>query len=44
MPAIVAGLLIATLGLPDTVLGYGVADIAAATLGLVAQYRMNTRR
>ncbi|MER7794827.1 MFS transporter [Streptomyces sp. NPDC097640] len=44
VPAIIAGLLIAPLGLLHTVLGYGVAIIAAAALGLLAQYRMHTRR
>ncbi|MEV5080001.1 MFS transporter [Streptomyces sp. NPDC056159] len=43
VPAIIAGLLIAPLGLPNTVLGYGVAIIAVAALGLLAQYRMHTR-
>ncbi|ADI12435.1 major facilitator transporter [Streptomyces bingchenggensis BCW-1] len=44
VPAIIAGLLIAPLGLLHTVLGYGVVVIAAAALGLLAQYRMHTRR
>ncbi len=39
VPAIIAGLLIAPLGLLHTVLGYGVVIIAAAALGLLAQYR-----
>ncbi|MFE4413307.1 MFS transporter [Streptomyces sp. NPDC056821] len=43
VPAIIAGLLIAPLGLPNTVLGYGVAIIAVAALGLLAQYRMHPR-
>ncbi|MFF7598617.1 MFS transporter [Streptomyces mirabilis] len=42
-PAIVAGLLIAPVGLQGTVLGYGVAVLVAATVGLVAQYRVNAR-
>ncbi|WP_257033750.1 MFS transporter [Streptomyces sp. Ag109_G2-15] len=44
VPAIIAGLLIAPLGLLHTVLGYGVVIIAAAALGLLAQYRVRTRR
>ncbi|MEU5032514.1 hypothetical protein [Streptomyces milbemycinicus] len=44
VPAIIAGLLIAPLGLLHTVLGYGVAVIATAALGLLAQYRIHTRR
>ncbi|MFF1473442.1 MFS transporter [Streptomyces mirabilis] len=43
VPAIVAGLLIAPVGLQGTVLGYGVAVLVAATVGLVAQYRVNAR-
>ncbi|TXS43857.1 MFS transporter [Streptomyces sp. uw30] len=43
VPAIVAGLLIAPLGLLNTVLGYGLVIIAAAVLGLLAQYRLRTR-
>jgi MFS family permease len=43
VPAIVAGLLIAPVGLQGTVLGYGVAVLVAATAGLVAQYRVNAR-
>jgi MFS family permease len=43
VPAIIAGLLIAPVGLQGTVLGYGVAILVAATLGLVAQYRVNAR-
>jgi MFS family permease len=43
VPAIIAGLLIAPFGLQGTVLGYGVAVLVAATLGLVAQYRVNAR-
>jgi MFS family permease len=42
VPAIVAGLLIAPLGLLHTVLGYGAVIIAAAALGLLAQYRTHT--
>ncbi|MGW4982556.1 MFS transporter [Streptomyces mirabilis] len=38
-----AGLLIAPVGLQGTVLGYGVAVLVAATVGLVAQYRVHTR-
>ncbi|MGW1006382.1 MFS transporter [Streptomyces sp. NPDC002520] len=44
VPAIIAGLLISPLGLRDTVLGYGIAVIAAATLGLLTQYRIHKRR
>ncbi|MCF3128945.1 MFS transporter [Streptomyces olivochromogenes] len=44
VPAIVAGLLIAPLGLLNTVLGYGVAILVAAAFGLVAQYRVERRR
>ncbi|MEU2862795.1 MFS transporter [Streptomyces mirabilis] len=43
VPAIGAGLLIAPVGLQGTVLGYGVAVLVAATVGLVAQYRVNAR-
>ncbi|KPI20160.1 major facilitator superfamily MFS_1 [Actinobacteria bacterium OK006] len=43
VPAIVAGLLIAPVGLQGTVLGYGVAVLVAANVGLVAQYRVNAR-
>lgn len=43
VPAIIAGLLIAPVGLQGTVLGYGVAILVAATLGLVTQYRVNAR-
>ncbi|MEV6171631.1 MFS transporter [Streptomyces sp. NPDC051954] len=43
VPAIIAGLLIAPVGLLNTVLGYGLAIIAAAVLGLIAQYRIHTR-
>lgn len=44
VPAIIAGLLIAQVGLLGTVLGYGAAILVAATLGLFAQYRVNTSR
>ncbi|MFJ3306858.1 MFS transporter [Streptomyces sp. NPDC086549] len=44
VPALIAGLLIAPLGLLNTVLGYGVAVIAAATVGLLTQYRIHTDR
>ncbi|WP_405878264.1 MFS transporter [Streptomyces sp. NBC_01136] len=43
VPAIIAGLLIAPVGLQGTVLGYGVAILVVAALGLFAQYRLNTR-
>lgn len=43
MPAIIAGLLISPVGLQGTVLGYGVAILLAATLGLIAQTRVTTR-
>jgi MFS family permease len=43
IPAIIAGLLIAPLGLFTTVLGYGVAILVAAALGLLAQHRAETR-
>jgi hypothetical protein len=43
IPAIIAGLLIAPVGLLATVLGYGVAVGAVAALGLVAQYRLSPR-
>ncbi|GAX55330.1 MFS transporter [Streptomyces olivochromogenes] len=43
VPAVIAGLLIAPVGLRGTVLGYGVAVLVAATVGLVAQYRVNAR-
>jgi MFS family permease len=43
VPAIVAGLLIAPVGLLGTVLGYGVAVLVAASLGLFAQRRVSTR-
>ena len=43
IPAIIAGLLIAPLGLLPTVLGYGVVILAAAALGLVAQRRLYAR-
>ncbi|MCX5554544.1 MFS transporter [Streptomyces sp. NBC_00038] len=43
VPAIIAGLLIAPVGLMNTVLGYGFAIIATAVLGLIAQYRIHTR-
>jgi hypothetical protein len=41
VPAIIAGLLIAQVGLLTTVLGYGVAIIVAAVAGLFAQLRVN---
>ncbi len=41
-PAIIAGLLVAPVGLLATVLGYGMAIIVAASAGLAAQIR-NTR-
>nr|WSY48896.1 hypothetical protein OG999_01200 [Streptomyces sp. NBC_00886] len=44
VPAIIAGLLITPVGLLGTVLGYGVAIVATATLRLLAQYRVNTSR
>jgi uncharacterized membrane protein len=44
VPAIIAGLLIAPVGLLGTVLGYGVAILVVAALGLFAQHRVNTRR
>ncbi|MEV6022184.1 MFS transporter [Streptomyces sp. NPDC052036] len=44
VPAIIAGLLIAPIGLRTTVLGYGVVILATAALGLLAQYRTHTRR
>lgn len=44
VPAIIAGLLIAPLGLLNTVLGYGVAALVAAAFGLVAQYRLGAHR
>ncbi|MDT0462176.1 MFS transporter [Streptomyces gibsoniae] len=43
VPAIIAGLLIAPLGLRTTVLGYGVVILATAALGLFTQYRTHTR-
>lgn len=43
VPVIIAGLLIAPVGLLGTVLGYGVAILVAATLGLLAQYRIGAR-
>jgi MFS family permease len=43
IPAIVAGLLVGVVGLLNTVLGYGVAIIAAAAVGLLAQHRVATR-
>ncbi|MFD3925664.1 MFS transporter [Streptomyces sp. NPDC058614] len=43
VPAIIAGLLIAPVGLLNTILGYGFVIIAAAVLGLIAQYRIHTR-
>ncbi|WP_225828628.1 MFS transporter [Streptomyces naphthomycinicus] len=43
VPAIVAGLLIGSVGLRPTVLGYGVAVLAAATAGLLAQHRIHVR-
>ncbi|MFE7531732.1 hypothetical protein ACFU7Y_39435 [Kitasatospora sp. NPDC057542] len=39
VPAIIAGLLIAPVGLLATVLGYGAAVHAVAAPGLLAQYR-----
>jgi MFS family permease len=42
VPAIIAGLLVAPAGLLATVLGYGIAIILAASVGLIAQIR-NTR-
>ncbi|MGW7379159.1 hypothetical protein [Streptomyces sp. NPDC054794] len=44
VPAIVAGLLIAPVGLLNTVLGHGVAILVAAAFGPVAQYRVERRR
>ncbi|XUL91422.1 hypothetical protein ACQ86D_36405 [Streptomyces galilaeus] len=43
VPAIIAGLLIAPLGLLGTVLGYGIAVLTAASVGLFAQYRVHTQ-
>ncbi|MEU6655965.1 MFS transporter [Streptomyces sp. NPDC046900] len=43
VPVIIAGLLITPVGLLGTVLGYGVAILGVATLGLLAQYRIHTR-
>ncbi|MGW5475083.1 MFS transporter [Streptomyces sp. NPDC004008] len=43
VPAIIAGLLIAPLGLQTTVLGYGVVILATAALGLFTQCRTHTR-
>jgi len=43
IPAIVAGLLVGVVGLLNTVLGYGVAIIAAAAVGLLAQHRVAAR-
>ncbi|GAA4622641.1 hypothetical protein GCM10023196_015650 [Actinoallomurus vinaceus] len=43
VPAIIAGLLIAPVGLLTTVLGYGLVILVVAALGLFAQYRVNTR-
>ncbi|MEU9366819.1 MFS transporter [Streptomyces avermitilis] len=43
VPAIIAGLLIAPAGLPATVLGYGVAILVIAALGLLAQHRVHAR-
>ncbi|MFI9047148.1 MFS transporter [Streptomyces sp. NPDC053427] len=43
IPAIIAGLLVAPVGLLGTVLGYGAAVIAVAALGLFAQYRISGR-
>jgi hypothetical protein len=43
VPAIIAGLLIAPAGLLGTVLGYGVAILVVAILGLLAQCRVNSR-
>ncbi|WP_433455460.1 MFS transporter [Streptomyces sp. CA-142005] len=44
VPAIIAGLLVAPAGLLGTVLGYGAAVLAAAALGLFAQYRISRHR
>jgi len=44
VPAIVAGLLIAPVGLLGTVLGYGVIILVTATVGLLAQHRVATSR
>src|SRR5882757_2998584 len=43
IPAIVAGLLVGVVGLLNTVLGYGVAIIATAAVGLLAQHRVAAR-
>ncbi|HWN31247.1 MAG TPA: hypothetical protein VNP03_00810 [Pseudonocardia sp.] len=43
IPSIVAGLLVGVVGLLKTVLGYGVAIIAAAAVGLLAQHRVAAR-
>ncbi|MFI9047332.1 hypothetical protein [Streptomyces sp. NPDC053427] len=43
VPAIVAGLLIAPVGLLGGFLEYGVAVLVVATVGLFAQYRVTTR-
>jgi MFS family permease len=40
VPSIVAGLLVGVIGLLGTVLAYGVAIIAAAAVGLLAQHRV----
>jgi MFS family permease len=43
VPSILAGLLVGVVGLLNTVLGYGVAIIAAAAVGLLAQHRVAAR-
>jgi uncharacterized membrane protein len=43
IPSIIAGLLVAPIGLLSTVLGHGVVIIVAAAAGLLAQTRAATR-
>ncbi|MDT7751657.1 MAG: hypothetical protein QOD96_5319, partial [Pseudonocardiales bacterium] len=43
IPTIIAGLLVAPIGLLSTVLGYGAVIIVAAAAGLLAQTRAATR-
>ncbi|MBV6699427.1 MFS transporter [Kitasatospora aureofaciens] len=43
IPTIIAGLLIAPIGLLHTVLGYGIAVILAAALAILAQHRLTHR-
>jgi hypothetical protein len=44
VPAIIAGLLIAPIGLLGTVLSYGFVVLLVAAMGLLAQYRVDALR